>query len=123
MFQLKDNKDPVKVIVALLVMGNIFFALNYFFVNDKLKTSEDTRIKSEINSKVLDFTSLFIAEVLQAEGEVDFETRLKLENAMRGLEDAEIMTAWQNFVGSKTEIEAQDSVKDLMGLLVSKIRE
>lgn len=123
MFQINDNRDPLKVIVAILLLGNIFFALNYFFVNDKLKTSEENRIKSEINSKVLNFTSLFITQVLQAEGEVDFETRLKLENAMRGLEDVEIMTAWQNFVGSSTEIEAQDSVKHLMGLLVSKIRE
>lgn len=111
------------VIVAVLVMSNIFFALNYFLVKDKLRVSEAAKVQSEINGKVLGFTSMFIREVLQADSEVDFETRLSLENAMRDLEDTEIMTAWQNFVGSSTETEAQDSVKDLMGLLVSKIRE
>ena len=53
---------------------------------------------------------------------MDFETRLSLENAVRDLKDKEVMEEWQNFTGSKTEAEAQNSVKKLLGILINKVR-
>ena len=44
------------------------------------------------------------------------ETRLSLENAVRDLKDEEIMAEWQNFIASKTEADAQTSVKKLLGI-------
>ncbi len=76
----------------------------------------------EINEKVLEVSKLFIEKVLKAETEVDFETRLKLENAVRNLGDQEIMNQWQKFVNSKTEIQAQIEVKNLLEILVNKIK-
>ncbi len=76
----------------------------------------------EINEKVLEFSKLFIKQVFKAETEVDFETRLKLENAVRNLGDQEIMNQWQKFVNSKTEIQAQIEVKNLLEILVNKIK-
>ncbi len=123
MFEIKENqRNPYFIIIAVLVLGNILFALNYFSVSHKLKAIDSTKTKTEINSKVLDFTALFIKDVLQAETEVNFETRLNLENAVRDLNDPEIKAQWQKFVASKTELEAQTSVKNLLGILVGKIR-
>jgi hypothetical protein len=73
------------------------------------------------NEKVLDFTKLFIEKVLKAETEVDFETRLKLENAVRNLGDEEILTQWQKFTESKTEAEAQEEVKNLLEMLLEML--
>jgi hypothetical protein len=53
---------------------------------------------------------------------VDFDTRLSLENGVRDLKDPEIMAEWQNFTGSKTEADAQNSVKKLLEMLVDKIQ-
>jgi len=53
---------------------------------------------------------------------LDFETRLSLENSVRDLNDPEIMAEWQNFTNSKTEADAQTSVKTLLGILISKIQ-
>lgn len=113
----------VIVVVGVLLIGNVFLGLNYLPAVKELRDLKSTQAKVELNQKVIRFTSLFIKKVLQAEREVDFETRLSLENAVRDLKDEEIMAQWQNFVSSKTEGDAQTSVKSLLGMLVSKIEQ
>lgn len=110
------------IVIGLLLAGNVFLGINYYFNQKELKEVKATETKVAINSKVIDFTSMFIKKVLQADKEVDFETRLALENAIRDLKDEEIKTEWQNFIGSKTEIEAQNSVKKLLEILITKIQ-
>ena len=119
-----ENKErlAIIIIIAALVTGDVFFAYNYFSVKQELQTIKSGESKSALNEKIIDFTSLFIKEVLQANTEVNFETRLSLENAVRELKDAEVMAEWQNFTGSKTEQEAQNSVKKLLGILITKIQ-
>ena len=70
----------------------------------------------------MEFTKLFIGEVLKADSEVSFDTRLKLETAVRNLGDEEILNQWQKFVDSKTEAGAQTEVKNLLEMLINKIR-
>jgi len=112
----------ILVIIGALVIGNVFFAFHYFSTYKELESIKSTQIKAELNTKVVDFASLFIKKVLQADTEVDFETRLTLENAVRDLKDEEIKKEWQNFIASKTESEAQNSVKRLLGILITKIQ-
>lgn len=111
------------IVIGALIISDVFFGLNYFLVKRELEMVKSTATKVEINDSIVNFTSLFIKKVLQAETEVDFETRLSLENAVRGLKDEEVMAEWQNFVGSKTEAEAQNSVKKLLGILISKVQQ
>ena len=119
-----ENKKRIIIIVIIgaLIIGNVFFALNYYFINQELQALKSTATKTELNTKVLNFASMFINKVLQANTEVDFETRLSLENAVRDLKDDQIMAEWQNFTSSKTEADAQNSVKKLLGILISKIQ-
>jgi hypothetical protein len=123
MFEIIEHKNRYLVLLFILVISNVFFAWSFFSISNEFKAREYTGTKSEINTKVLNFTSLFIKEVLKAEKEVDFETRLSLENSVRDLKDEEIIKYWQNFVGSKTEIDAQQSVKNLLEVLVNKIQQ
>jgi hypothetical protein len=119
-----ENKKRIIIIIVIgaLIIGNAYLGLKYVSVSKELEMVRSTETKAELNSKVLNFTSMFIKKVLQANTEVDFETRLSLENAVRDLKDEEIMSEWQNFIGSKTELEAQNSVKKLLGILISKIQ-
>jgi len=120
---MENNKRVLYLVVfGVLLVSSVFFALSYFMTAKELKEIQSTSTKVELNDKVLDFSSLFIKKVLQADKEVDFETRLSLENAVRDLKDDQIMSEWQNFVGSKTESEAQNSVKNLLGILIGKIQ-
>ncbi len=113
---------PLLVLIGVLLLGDAFFGLGYFSQQAKLDQAAAVREKAEANAEVVDFSLLFIRKVLQAESEVDFETRLALENAVRDLGDETIMAEWQNFTDSRTEVEAQNSVKKLLEILVEKIQ-
>ena len=110
------------ILVLILLIGNVFFGVRYFSLQKEFKETQANLETQELNEKVLDFTKLFIEKILEADTEVDFETRLSLENAVRGLNDEEILNKWQEFVESQTEIDAQAQAKNLLKMLVGKIK-
>ncbi len=75
-----------------------------------------------LNTKVLSFTRMFVEEVLMAEEEISFDTRLGLETAVRNLEDEAIFVQWQRFTKATTKEGASNEVKILLDLLVNKIK-
>ena len=117
---MKKSKATL-TLVLILVLGNIVFGAKYFLISGELREAKAALEIQKTNEKILDFSKFFIKEVLRAENEVDFDTRLKLENSVRGLEDEEIFNQWQKFTESDTEREAQAEVTNLLGLLLEKI--
>lgn len=120
-------KNMNKLLISYLFITILLVSNLYFIVKNSNLQKEILEIRrpieiQKINGKVLNFTKFFIEKVLKTEGEVDFDTRLKLETAVRDLDDEEILAQWQRFVDSKSEKEAQQEVKNLLELLVSKIR-
>ena len=107
------------VVVVLLVLI-IILGLRYFSLREELLSAQTRAEANEINREVLGFAGLFVRDVLQTEDEVDFETRLKLESAVRNLGDEEILTKWKSFIDSKDNNSAQKNVKDLLEILVDK---
>jgi len=116
------DKVFLVLVILILLAGNVFFWMRYSAVQQELEKAKETLAIQEINEKVLDFSKLFIEKVLKTEGEIDFENRLILENAVRNLGDEEVLNQWQKFTGSQTEAEAQIEVKNLLELLVLKIK-
>ena len=110
----------VLIISALLAVAS-FGAKKYIETQKELLIAKEALKIQKINAKTLNFTKLFIKEVLKAKTEIDFETRLKLENTVRNIGDEEILKQWNEFLNSKTESEAQDRVKNLLDLLIGKI--
>jgi len=53
---------------------------------------------------------------------IDIDTRLRLENEVRVIQNKDILDTWKNFIASKTEDEAQDHVVKLLNLLVDGLR-
>ncbi len=109
-------------LILLLLAGNIFFGVKYFTAQAQFNQAKALLEIKNTNTKVVEFTKLFVEKVLKAKSEVDFETRLNLENAVRNLKDEEILSQWQKFTESKTEAEAQNEVKNLLEKLVNKIK-
>lgn len=118
----RNKRLALIILIITLLAGDIFFGWSFLNQSKELQALRQSQSGGTVNEKILNFTKMFIKKVLQAETEVDFETRLVLENAVRELKDAEIMAAWQDFTKSKTEAEAQDAVKKLLGILVEKIQ-
>ncbi len=105
-----------------MLVSSVFFGVKYFVVQKELHQTQTALEAQKTNEKVLEFTKLFIGSVLKAKTEVDFETRLGLENTVRNLGDEEILAQWQKFTESKTETDAQKEVKNLLAMLISKIK-
>ena len=117
------NKPKIILIIVLILLaGNVFLGVKYFSVVKELRQTQTALQTQTTNEKVLEFSKLFIKEVLKAETEVNFDTRLKLETAVRNLGDEEILNQWQKFTESKTEVQAQEEVKNLLEMLMNKIR-
>jgi len=119
---MERKKIILTFVILLLIAGNVFLGYHYFIGQKQFKQIQASLETQKFNDKILDFSKLFIQKVLKAQNEVDFETRLKLENTVRDLGDDEILNQWEKFTGSKTETEAQDNVKLLLELLVNKIK-
>ncbi|MFA4880813.1 MAG: hypothetical protein WC650_04300 [Candidatus Doudnabacteria bacterium] len=118
------NKIKIALIAVILILlaSNVFFLSRYFMLQKELQNARASIKAQQTDEKVLLFTKLFIKKVFKAQGEIDFETRLSLENSVRDLDDEKILEQWNKFTASKTETEAQDNLKDLLEMLVNKIR-
>lgn len=116
-----NQRTITLVIIAVLAAGLVLAASQCYISLQNLKAAEITLQTYQYNNKVLNFSKLFIEKVLKAEGEVSFEDRLKLENAVRDIGDQDIFDQWQKFTESQSETQAQEEVKVLLELLVNKI--
>lgn len=117
---MKKNYSMV-IICLLLAVLCAFLGVKYYYSQQEAESMKEVVGDYQDSKKIIEFTDMFVADVLQAEGEVDFETRLKLENAVRDLNNKEIFNAWQSFVNSQTEAAAQENVESLLALLVSEM--
>ena len=114
-------KKSVVFVVVILVASNVYFAVSSFSMRGELNRMNNTVLQSSRNEKALSFMQMFITDVLKSDEEVNFETRLKLENAVREISDKDILEGWQDFINSPDEVVAQDNVKNLLDVLANKI--
>lgn len=126
-----NRQKLIIILLICLIVMNIFLLYRYLLITkevEKIKIASSLPEKNAVifpntkNEKIINFLKLFITKVLKVEGEVDFETRLKLENAVREIQDKEILDQWIKFTESKTEDESQKNVKDLLEILVNKLQ-
>ncbi len=108
------------LLVAVLILSTGFFAYKYYGGVQEMKALANTMAARQYNEKATQFLQMFVKRVIKADKEVDFDTRLQLENAVRDLKDQAILGEWQAFVGSNTESEAQLHTKNLLDLLADR---
>ena len=116
--------DKVKILrdlVIILTAVCLFAGVEYYMLCKETKSLRIQVAAQQMNGKVFNFNKMFIEKVLKADSEVSFEDRLKLENAVRDLNDPQILSQWQKFSNCKTGQEAQAEVKNLLDLLATKI--
>lgn len=118
--RLKDFKKIVIIIIVLLLF-NIFFAYKYFTLNKYFYQLTSTS-NGQINEDVFNFIKFFINNVLKVDKEVSLELRIKMENDIKKINDPEITQRWENFVNSQTEDEAQRNIRELLKVLIEKIK-
>lgn len=111
----------VTLILLFSLAANVYMTVRCASINAELKRERQLFKVQETNGKIIYFMKLFTDKVLSQSGTVSFEDRLKLENAVRDINDAPIFNSWQEFVNSESDEDAQKSVGMLFDLLISKI--
>lgn len=113
-------KQTFATLLIFFFLGSV--ALNiYLFL--QINSTVQIAQKIELNSKILSFRNMFVENVLLETKEIDFDTRLEMENVVRGLQDNEVLSQWQKFVKSDTEENATREAKELLRLLIEKTSE
>ena len=116
----------MKKIIWILVVVVVVFLGMFLAVKSVALVKENGKLKGQliqrqVNIKIVSFLDLFIQKVLKVDREVSFEDRLQLENSVREIGDSEILLVWEKFTGGTNEIQIQNSVKELLEVLVKKI--
>ena len=116
-----NQKQIYLIIIVILLIGNIFLGARYFNTNKELKKAITITAVAQEKTKFIEFNKTFISEVLQAKSEVSYDTRLKLDEMIKDINDQELTAQWQRFTDSQTEEEAQDETVKLLKLLAERV--
>ncbi|MDZ4244836.1 MAG: hypothetical protein U1D98_02865 [Candidatus Gracilibacteria bacterium] len=106
-------------LIFLLLASNIVWGLEYTSQKSQLTTAQHELSTITQNKKILAFQKLFIEKVLNADGVVDFNTRVELQNAVTDIHNEVISQTWDAFLSAETESDGQNRVKELLSLLIS----
>ena len=106
------------IVIIILLVSNAYFSFKYFSTQEQL---EKILSINRVNAKIIVFNKLFVHNVLKNEGEVSYEDRLRIENAVIETRDKEIIDGWHDFLDSRTEAQAQEGTKNLLSLFADKI--
>jgi hypothetical protein len=106
------------VLMLLLLIGNIFFSIQYIsnLKAEAVQKDDNTTYRIQVSR----FLKSFIDIVINTQGTVSFDDRVKLENDIRQIHDTDLIRLWDAFVGSKDTKEAQVNAVKLMSLLATK---
>ena len=107
-----NTKPFITAVILILFAGNVFLGLGLFYARQDLAKDESTIAQRQTNQQVIHFANLVINKVLNASGEVSFDDRLALENAVRDTKDAQLLAQWNNFTAAKDEAGAQQQMKN-----------
>jgi len=118
MINLKIKRAILLVCVALFVVS---LALNGWLAYQLSIVMHAYQLEQG-DARVLAFANMFVEDVLMANKEIDFDTRLSLETAVRGLNDQQIFDQWQSFTKAQTKEDASTQAKELLDLLIKKIK-
>ena len=114
------NKIVISLILVIFIFlaGDIYFGYKCYLNNIQL---QKLSLVSRVNVSVLSFNKLFVEKVLKATGEVSYEDRLSLENAVVETKDDALIKIWHDFLNSSSEADAQNYVLVLLSAFPDKI--
>jgi hypothetical protein len=118
---MNTKKIVIYAVAAAALIAIALLSVKLYLYSNEIVRLQKVEQERVVNTKILDFTKLFIEKVLASKTEVDFETRLKLENAIRDINDTELFDQWTKFTKSKEPGEAQTDVVILLQMLMDRI--
>lgn len=110
------------VAITLILIILVCVTTLYAFTCMGLRAAQAQLQGQKDNEKTLALAKLFVEKVLQGQDEVSFDDRLKLENAVRDLNNQQIFNQWQKIVKSKSDSETQQNVGIFLDMLINNLK-
>ncbi|OGI90225.1 hypothetical protein A2911_02375 [Candidatus Nomurabacteria bacterium RIFCSPLOWO2_01_FULL_40_15] len=110
----------VSALIIFLAIVNVVLWSAYSSRGAELQRVQDVIANIEYGRNILAFQKLFVDKVLKSNGEVDYDTRRELEQAVGKTNDDIVISAWNAFLSTKTESEGQMKVKELLSVLAER---
>lgn len=104
----------LSVVTLVLLFGYISKKREATSLNQNLQAIQENR-------DILSFQKLFITKVLKSSGDVSYDTRQELNEAVLLTNDEQVVTAWNDFLSAKTETAAQKKVLDLLYVMADSV--
>lgn len=97
------------LIIFFLLVSNLFSLVTYFQIRGEAERLHEFALqsKAEIDGNVLSFFQLFVDDVLKKRGPVGYATRVALDQRVLEIDDKELSVAWNLFLQSTSEDQAQ----------------
>lgn len=108
-------------LLLIMLAGNIYLSIQYISNIQLAATAkvDNTNVRIQ-TSRVL---KEYIDIVLNTQGTISYDDRVKLESDVRQLQDPLITKQWEAFVASKDAKTAQTNAVHLMSMLANKMIE
>ena len=110
------------ILLVLLLGGNLYFSVQYVQnLKEQDAAAQAASATASSRLQVASFLKEFIDTVLNTQGTISFNDRVKLENDIRQIGDQTLTTQWTTFVSSPDSKSAQQNAVKLMALLADKM--
>lgn len=119
MLNIKIKRALHIICISLLGVSLAFNCWLFYQLSVVIKTYQ----LQQADARILSFADMFVEKVLMANKEIDFDTRLSLETAVRTLNDQQIFDEWQEFTKADTREEASQHAKVLLNTLIKKAKQ
>lgn len=119
---MENKKIFLIILIALIILSIALNVALIILYNKAAGKAAEANNLNQYNAKLLMFRNLFTENIILSEKTVDFETRLKMEEAARDLNDSEIFALWQSFTKSQTSQEVNAGAKNLLNALIKKTK-
>ena len=119
MIEQPKNKKTFLVIILVLLLFSVL--INCWLTFQLVLATKINQVQA-VNTKILTFTGMFVKDVLMASQDIDFERRLELETAVRGLNNQDIFNQWKKFTKGTAKEGASKEAKLLLDLLIRSIK-
>lgn len=121
MFFAVSKKFIWTMVFLIIVFAAAFFGIKFFFQEKRISGLEEELKLNKSGEKAAIFLDLFVRKVLKTDKEIFFEDRLILENAVREINDKDILEKWEQFTAGENEEQIQEGVKVLLEALAKRI--
>ncbi|OGJ01239.1 hypothetical protein A3G98_00480 [Candidatus Nomurabacteria bacterium RIFCSPLOWO2_12_FULL_37_8] len=117
------NSRTKTYVIVFLLIATLALLFGYIVKGKEVSSLKQNLQAIQENRNILSFQKMFITKVLKSNGDVSYDTRQELNDAVLLTNDQKVVSAWNDFLSAKTEVEAKRKVLNLLYVMADSVYE